>query len=320
MDLEHPDQELSFSGKQKMSQNEDKPFISEEEWEEYEDWSAKFKEEEERRFPAKARASAEVRFSEVMKELIQTCDCSRSWSNCNCTQSWRDQEAVQVGLESLLKYMSVKYAWNLSIDLSYTILSTGSPIERIFLYALIVAGNRELCDIYFDYGEGPRGIPFGLDSKKIIIGPQSNIGDYRVDFLLEYIEVRHDIIVDRSREYSTKLIIECDGHDFHEKTRQQVRRDKARDRNLKSCGYEIFHFAGSEIWNNPIAYAAQAVRFLELRTAEKREEYIKNAITIHQQSNQGTQYVPKLEEEQVIQQNHIQFLKQEIEQSAIRFD
>ncbi len=44
-----------------------------------------------------------------------------------------------------------------------------------------------------------------------------------------------------------KVAIECDGHEFHEKTKEQAKRDKAKDRYLQSKGWIIARFTGSEI-------------------------------------------------------------------------
>lgn len=44
------------------------------------------------------------------------------------------------------------------------------------------------------------------------------------------------------------LAVECDGHDFHEKTKEQARRDKSRDRILISHGIHTIRFTGSEIF------------------------------------------------------------------------
>lgn len=65
--------------------------------------------------------------------------------------------------------------------------------------------------------------------------PQRQIGGYRVDFA---------ICVGRRR-----VVVECDGHAFHEKTKQQAARDKRRDRELARLGWPTVRFTGSEIWN-----------------------------------------------------------------------
>jgi hypothetical protein len=60
---------------------------------------------------------------------------------------------------------------------------------------------------------------------------QYPIDTYRVDFA----------IVDR------KLVLEVDGHSFHEKTPQQAARDRERDRNLYQKGWTVLRFHRLEI-------------------------------------------------------------------------
>ena len=49
---------------------------------------------------------------------------------------------------------------------------------------------------------------------------------------------------------SLNLVIECDGHDFHQKTKEQVEYDNQRQRDLQNEGIEIIRFSGSEIWKD----------------------------------------------------------------------
>lgn len=84
------------------------------------------------------------------------------------------------------------------------------------------------------------------------INPQEKIEyngkDYRVDFF---------VVVN----YKNKIkgyVIECDGHEFHEKTKEQARRDKQRDRDLMTIGHPVMRFTGSEIYDNPILCAREA--------------------------------------------------------------
>lgn len=53
------------------------------------------------------------------------------------------------------------------------------------------------------------------------------------------------------------VLVECDGHDFHERTKQQVRRDNERQRALQLAGLRVIRFSGSEIHRNPEHCAAQ---------------------------------------------------------------
>lgn len=58
------------------------------------------------------------------------------------------------------------------------------------------------------------------------------------------------------------VIIECDGHDFHEKTKEQAQRDKKRDRDLQMAGYRVMRFTGSEIFKNAGRCAREVTDFL----------------------------------------------------------
>lgn len=90
-------------------------------------------------------------------------------------------------------------------------------------------------------------VPLGLrhiGGWEITVKPQTvittNKATYRVDFLLEF-ELSNSNII--------KVVIECDGHDFHEKTKEQVTKDHQRDRNLVESGYHVLRYSGSEIYN-----------------------------------------------------------------------
>lgn len=95
-----------------------------------------------------------------------------------------------------------------------------TPIEQIVFFVLMAKSCWYTIDIF----------------------PQHHIGKYRVDFLVDTYDPR-----DR-KKIIKQSIIECDGHDFHEKTKEQAQRDKKRDRDLQVLGFKIYHFTGSEIW------------------------------------------------------------------------
>lgn len=72
------------------------------------------------------------------------------------------------------------------------------------------------------------------------IHPQHKVGPYRVDFLISFDD-----------KTMPNFIIEVDGHNFHEKTREQVERDKKRDRYFEKIGYKVLRFSGREVYRNP---------------------------------------------------------------------
>lgn len=96
--------------------------------------------------------------------------------------------------------------------------------------------------------------------KIIIVQPQVQLPDWRVDHLMH-------AYADWAREPSggvegwRRLIVECDGHDFHERTKEQAAKDRSRDRWAQANGYDIFRFTGSEIWRDPMGCAGQIVEW-----------------------------------------------------------
>lgn len=132
-------------------------------------------------------------------------------------------------------------------------------------------GKDNLFDIVTMYGD---------NADVLVINNQKKIGDYRVDFLLELESDVPDFInkvkladgkkIPGIMRETAKLIVECDGHDFHEKTKEQAIKDKTRDRTLQSVGYNIYHFTGSEIYKDCFKCAMQCYDFLFDKVWESR--------------------------------------------------
>lgn len=102
----------------------------------------------------------------------------------------------------------------------------------------------------------------------LVIAPQVQIGQWRVDFVIYAFARGPDaFFVSSLQPVETarwrRLVVECDGHDFHEKTKAQAARDKARDRDLVMAGYEVFRFTGSELWRDPWGCAEQVRTWAE---------------------------------------------------------
>lgn len=100
-----------------------------------------------------------------------------------------------------------------------------SPIEKIVYLYLIDRFNPQIfCSI-------------------MKLETQKKIGNYRCDFYLEHKVKKTDKLI--------KIVIECDGHEWHEKSKKQAAHDKKRDRYMVLQGYTILRYTGSEITNNP---------------------------------------------------------------------
>lgn len=106
-----------------------------------------------------------------------------------------------------------------------------SPIEKSLMSAIARVQERE--------------------DSTLIMRSQVEIGPYRVDILLE----------DRA---GPVLVIECDGHDFHDRTKEQAARDRRRDREiLEMEGLITIRFTGREIWRDPEDCALYCVAMAE---------------------------------------------------------
>jgi very-short-patch-repair endonuclease len=58
------------------------------------------------------------------------------------------------------------------------------------------------------------------------------------------------------------VVVECDGHDYHERTKEQARRDRSRDRAMVSKGITVLRFTGSEIYRDPARCAEEVERLV----------------------------------------------------------
>lgn len=142
-----------------------------------------------------------------------------------------------------------------------------SPIEQLLFTALFVeieTGRHEHSEVV-PFPKGKRRDPdimkktddILIDTYKrvgmpLIVEAQAYVLDWPVDFF----------ITARSQYggYSS-LAVECDGHEFHERTKAQAKKDRSRDRRLQQAGYTVFRFTGSEIWNDPCACADQIIEW-----------------------------------------------------------
>lgn len=112
----------------------------------------------------------------------------------------------------------------------------GSPIEVTMLEAIMA---HQFCGT----GKLPKVVVDGLDlpdwDGAWTVRPQAVIGNYRIDFLIS------------DEASGVTAVVECDGHDFHERTKEQARHDRQRDRELQGKGYLVLRYTGSEIWRDP---------------------------------------------------------------------
>ena len=122
-------------------------------------------------------------------------------------------------------------------SLADAIVDCESPIEQAMALEMERIGLFN--SRYFTAGE----IDIVSIDKQVVL--QVNEKKYRVDFL---IPVVYHI---KQGNFGKLFVVECDGHDYHEKTKEQVAKNNQRERDLKSAGYEVVRFSGSEIYKSP---------------------------------------------------------------------
>ena len=114
-----------------------------------------------------------------------------------------------------------------------------SPIEQMFYMAFAV--------INMEYYGGK----YSVESQAEI---KIDNNTYYVDFLLSL-----------NNGEKLMIIVECDGHDFHKLTKQQVKHDNERDFALKKIGYDVIHFSGSQLYENAWKCADDVCSFIQER-------------------------------------------------------
>lgn len=79
---------------------------------------------------------------------------------------------------------------------------------------------------------------------------------YRLDFQARYCDPLVKAAAVRFNA-PLRLAVEIDGHDFHERTKEQVTHRDRRDRALQNDGWQILHFSGPELFGNPLRCATE---------------------------------------------------------------
>lgn len=131
-----------------------------------------------------------------------------------------------------------------------------SPIEKLLFTALVARirfGGSEYEHLVVPGPYAPVEELLDGDKGRLVVVPQVEAAGWRVDFLVHC----WDFGRATGRQQWRKLIVECDGHAYHERTKDQAARDRSRDREAQNQGYGILRFTGSEIYRDPLGCAAQ---------------------------------------------------------------
>lgn len=148
-----------------------------------------------------------------------------------------------------------------------------SPIEDLFYVAVCAQCQAESVEVnpgpeYDDKGQLTIG-------DGIVIRPQVQIGSFRVDFVVSQVGLGPE-------KFGRPIVVELDGHAFHDKDKKQRAYEKARDRFLVKEGYRVLHFTGSEVTADPHKVAFEVLDMLALYLGSYRTYDPKNPLGIEE--------------------------------------
>ncbi|MDD4111338.1 MAG: DUF559 domain-containing protein [Clostridia bacterium] len=161
-----------------------------------------------------------------------------------------DLEAEEVKpylAKKVLDALEWETSW-LESDLIHSMVDCQSPIEQLMALYLCHIGNS--------YRVISKEVKLDLNILGYISQSEIKIGNktYSVDF-------EACVCDNKTNEYKS-FVIECDGHDFHEKTKEQVRKDKERERDLIKSGRTVIRFSGSEIYRDASGCASEVFNII----------------------------------------------------------
>ena len=135
-------------------------------------------------------------------------------------------------------------------NISEQIIARGisSPIEQLLYFSL------KYCLVFYYLEEAEPFVCYKTKKpylRGILINTQDNIDKYYIDFTIE----KHWREGIESKEKT--ILVECDSQEWHERTEEQRRYEKERDRIIQKLGYKIFHYTGKEILQDPLKIAKE---------------------------------------------------------------
>lgn len=132
---------------------------------------------------------------------------------------------------------------------SGTIEYIKSPIEQIFFVAFLTVLHQNLTRE-----------SLGIDITPLGQHEQNIDGyDYVHDFAF-YIDVYNLRNKFKMKDYifMSSVTVECDGHDYHNKTKRQVSNGNKRSNAMQQNGLTVIHFSGSDLFRYPYQCAEEA--------------------------------------------------------------
>lgn len=186
---------------------------------------------------------------EISDLIAKTDDIDKRWQLVEEVyggQIGSPAKKLQMDIASRLEWLKKLTAQDFERDIKTAIYLHGitSPIEQLFLMEWKFGRINEKWGVKL------------LPQKPI----ETSNGKYIVDFHITTLDSSDSII---------NVAIEIDGHEFHEKSKSQVAKDKKRDRALIRSGLTVLRFSGSEVFYEPKSCINEIVDYIKKAKANK---------------------------------------------------
>jgi len=137
-----------------------------------------------------------------------------------------------------------------------------SPVEQMLVAALWELWRCRVREGRLGMDAVLKGAPHSFPNRRVMIEPQKVIATeqarYRADVLV-YI-VPGD---EKGRGIAPgPLVVEVDGHEFHERTKFQAARDRQRDRAMIAEGFRVVRFTGQEVYRGAEGCAQEVAQLV----------------------------------------------------------
>lgn len=168
-----------------------------------------------------------------------------AWEDLQSMRLWKAKADCESPIEQLL------------------LLSLIAPRSRLPPFRLAVSGDNVRCPRRDEHGIVDLAPRFFVEDD---VGPVSrSLRDWQS---ARYLLLQVTMMIGGARRRldfaviggGTRIVVEADGHDFHERTKEQARKDRSTDRWLQEHGWTVLRFTGSEIYADAGACADQIER------------------------------------------------------------
>lgn len=162
------------------------------------------------------------------------------------------------GIDRLIEQAQDRLAAQMRAAHDHRLSRFPSPIEALFYSAFVAVAQLEAphpdAQIIMPILDKDNWADCELKYLLLYAEMQVRVLDWPVDFLLGTTDLNG------SKYFA---VVECDGHDFHERTKEQAARDRSRDRRLQEAGIRVFRFTGSELYRDPLGCAGETYRWAQ---------------------------------------------------------